>query len=80
MLLCETSSHFKMLLKLTNLPVNCRGSPVPGQYGGMIDDGAMLGVVDDVHWNKLTAEWHHIQVSLKRHVLLQHLNQQRRYI
>ncbi len=53
---------------------------MPGQYGGMIDDGAMLGVVDDVHWNKLTAEWHHIQVSLKRHVLLQHLNQQRRYI
>ena len=34
--------------------------PVLGQDGGVVDDGAMLGTVDDIHGNELGAEGHHI--------------------
>ena len=45
-----------------------------GKDGGMVDDGAMLWTVDDVHGNELGAEGHHIQLSSKGLVLLKHLN------
>ena len=44
-----------------------------GQDGGMVDNGAVLGVVDDIHWNELGAEGKHIQIHLRRHILLQDL-------
>lgn len=34
-----------------------------GQDGGMVDDGAMLGEVDDVHGDKLGAEGHDVELS-----------------
>ena len=40
----------------------------------MVDDGAMLWTVDDVHGNELGAEGHHIQLSSKGLILLKHLN------
>ena len=46
---------------------------MPGQDGGVVDDGAVLGVVDDVHGNELGAEGQDIQVRLNRLVLLQNL-------
>ena len=43
------------------------------QDGGMVDDGAMFRVVDDIHGNELGTKWQHIEVSSKRLVLLKHL-------
>ena len=48
-----------------------------GQYGGMVDDRAMLWAVDDVHGNELSAEGQHVQLSTKRLVLLKHLNREK---
>ena len=47
---------------------------MPGQDGGVVDDGAVLRVVDDVHGNELGTEGHHIELSTKGLVLLKHLN------
>ena len=55
-------------------PVDGRGSPVSRQDGRVVDDGSVLGMIDDVHGYELTAEWQHVEVRLKRHVLLQNLN------
>ena len=32
------------------------------ENGGMVDNGAMFGMVNDVHRNELGAERHHIQI------------------
>lgn len=44
-----------------------------GQDGGVVDDRAMLGMVDDLVGDELTAERHHVQVGFDGAVLLQHL-------
>lgn len=44
-----------------------------GQDGGVVDDGAVLGEVDDVHGDKLGAEGHHIELSAYSFVGLNHL-------
>ena len=36
-----------------------------GEERGMVDDGAMPGEVDDVHWNELRAEWKNVQICLE---------------
>ena len=46
-----------------------------GQDGGMVDNGAMCGVVDDIHGNELSAKWHHIQFCTKGLVLVKDLNE-----
>ena len=60
--------------ELETSPVNGRCSPVLGQDGGVIDDGAMFRIVDDIHGNELGTEGQHIQLSTKGLVLLKHLN------
>ena len=40
----------------------------------MVDDRAMLRVIDDIHGNELGAEGQHIQLGSKGLVLLKHLN------
>ena len=44
-----------------------------GQDGGMVDDGAMLGVVNDVHRDELRAEWHDVEIGAHCLVGLHHL-------
>ena len=44
-----------------------------GQDGGVVDDGAVLRVVDDVHGDELGAEGHYVEVSTHRLVGLHHL-------
>ena len=39
----------------------------------MVDDGTVLRVIDDLHWNELSAEWENIQVCIEGLVLLQNL-------
>ena len=46
-----------------------------GEEGGMVNDGAMLWVVDDLHWNELRAERKNIQVRFDRLILLQNLRE-----
>jgi hypothetical protein len=48
-----------------------------GQDGGVVDDGAMLWTVDDIHGNELGTEGQHIQLGSKGLVLLKHLNRTR---
>ena len=47
-----------------------------GEEGGMVNDGAMLRVVDDLHWNELRAEWKNVQVRLNRLIPLQNLGRE----
>lgn len=54
-------------------PVDGRGSSVQRQDGGVVDDGAVLGVVDDIHRNELGAEGHDIELGADRLVGLHHL-------
>ena len=41
----------------------------------MVDDGAILRVVDNIHGDELSTEWHHVEVSFNGLVLLQHLRE-----
>lgn len=43
------------------------------QDGGVVDYGAMLGVVDDVHGDELRAEGHDVELSTHSLVGLHHL-------
>lgn len=54
-------------------PVNGRSSSVQGQDGGMVDDGTVLGVVNDGHWDELGAERHDIKLRAYRFVGLHYL-------
>ena len=47
-----------------------------GEEGGMVNDRAMLRVVDDLHRNKLRAERKNVQVRLDRLILLQNLGKE----
>ena len=47
-----------------------------GEEGGMVNDGAMLRVVDDLHRNELRAERKNVQVRLNRLILLQNLGKE----
>ena len=49
-----------------------------GEDGGMVDDGTVLGMVDDLIGNELGAEWHHVQVGFDGPVLLQDLGVNKR--
>ena len=44
-----------------------------GQDGRVVDDGAVLGVVDDVHGDELGAEGHDVKLGAHRLVGLHHL-------
>lgn len=54
-------------------PVNGRGPPVQGQDGRVVDDGAVVGVVDDPHGDELGAEGHDVELSPNRSVGIPHL-------
>ena len=41
--------------------------------GGMVDDGALLSSIDDVHGNELSAEWEDIECCTNTAVLVEHL-------
>ena len=43
------------------------------EEGGMVDDGALLSSIDDIHWNELCAEREHIECGTNTAVLLEHL-------
>lgn len=44
-----------------------------GEDGGVVDDGAVLGVVDDVHGDKLGAKGHDVELSTHHLVGIHHL-------
>lgn len=52
------------------LPVDRRGSSVPGQYGGMVADALVYWVRDHFHGDKLRAEWQHVDVCPYLRVIL----------
>ena len=62
---------------LSPLPVDGRRSPVFGKQGRVVDNGAMLRVVDNFHGNKLGAEWQDVQLRIERLVLIQNVRQDR---
>lgn len=41
--------------------------------GGVVDDGAVLWVIDDIHGDELWAEGHDIELSSHRFVSIHHL-------
>lgn len=43
------------------------------QQGGMIDDGAMFGVINDLHRDELGAEGQNIEFCSSSFVLIHHL-------
>lgn len=43
------------------------------QQGGVVDDGAVLRVVDDLHGDELGAEWQDVEFGASGHVLSHHL-------
>lgn len=43
------------------------------QDGGVVDDGAVLGVIDDVHGDELGAEGHDVELGTHRLVGIHHL-------
>lgn len=59
--------------KVPPSPVDGRGSPVAGQQGGVVDDGAVLGVVDDLHGDELGAERQDVELGAGGCVLSHHL-------
>lgn len=54
-------------------PVDSGGSPVARQQGGVVDDGAVFGVVDDLHGDELGAEGQDVELSTSGLVLSHHL-------
>lgn len=54
-------------------PVDGRRSPVQRQDGRVVNDGAVLGVIDDVHGDELGAEGHHVELGSHRLVSTHHL-------
>ena len=44
-----------------------------GKNGGMVDDGAMLWMVDDIHGNELGTERKNIQFCIDGHIRIQNL-------
>lgn len=44
-----------------------------GQQRGVVDDGAVLGLVDDLHGNELRAERQDVELSSSPRVLVHHL-------
>ncbi len=44
-----------------------------GKDRGVVYDGAFRSSVDDVHWNKLGTEWHHVERGTYALVLFKHL-------
>ena len=54
-------------------PVDGWGSSVQRQDGRVVDDGAVLGVIDDVHGDELGAEGHDVELGTHRLVGIHHL-------
>lgn len=54
------------------IPIDGGCSPVAGQEGGVIDDGLVLGEVDDVHGDELRTEREDVELRPHRLILLQH--------
>lgn len=54
-------------------PVDSRGSPVARQQGGVVDDGAVFGVVNDLHGNELGAEGQNVELGTRSLVLRHYL-------
>lgn len=56
-------------------PVDGRRPPVQRQDGRVVDDGAVFGVVDDLHGNELGAEGHDVEFGPHGIVSFPHLRQ-----
>lgn len=54
-------------------PVDGRRSPVQRQDGRVVNDGAVLRVVDDIHGDELGAEGHHVELGPHRLIRIHHL-------
>lgn len=54
-------------------PVDGRRSSMQGQDRGVVDDGAVLGVIDYVHGDELGAEGHDVELGAHSLVRFQHL-------
>lgn len=54
-------------------PVDSGGSPVARQQGGVVDDGAVFGVVDDLHGDELGAEGQDVEFGACGFVLGHHI-------
>lgn len=54
-------------------PVDSRGSSVQRQDGWVVDDGAVLGVINYVHGDELGAEGHDVELGTHRLVGVHHL-------
>lgn len=46
---------------------------MPWEEGGVVDDGAVLGTVDDLHGDELRAEGQDVELGPHRPVLVHHL-------
>lgn len=49
-------------IKIDDLPIDGRGSSMTGKDGWMVNNGAMLWIVNNIHGNKLWAERKDIQL------------------
>lgn len=54
-------------------PVDGRRSSVQRQDGRVVNDGAVLRVIDDIHGDELGAEGHHVEFGSHRLVSIHHL-------
>lgn len=51
-------------------PVDGGRSSMSGQKGRVVNDGAVFGVVNHIHWDELRAEGHDVQLGAHRLVRL----------
>lgn len=61
--------------QLSGSPIDGRGPPVQRQDGRVVDDGAVLRVVDDLHGDELGAEGHDVEFGPHRVVRSPHIRQ-----
>lgn len=64
-----------LLVPVDQGPVDGGGPPVAWQQRGVVDDGAVLGVVDNLHGDELGAERQHVELGARGLVLGHHLRQ-----
>lgn len=59
----EIYGRYTTLRQKWGSPVDGRGPPVQRQDGWVVDDGAVFGVVDDLHGDELGAEGHDVELG-----------------
>lgn len=67
-----SSVFFFLCRRVLHPPVDGRSSPVAGQQGGVVDDGAVLRVVDHLHGDELGAEGQDVELGARGGVLSHH--------